>query len=134
MQDLIGFEANELVDPDGVASGQHGKQICHLVDTYGSGNEENNLIFTTPPSTKGVSIDVYEQCISGRCSCRHFIGKDLSQMKPCRFAAFLYQSNRTPSEEEKIMFNGIVDGFDIVSDDIESYDNSNYLSILSEEN
>lgn len=128
------MEANVLVDPGGVTPGQCDKQSRHFSRSLENMPEENSLIFTTPPSSKGVSIDIYRHCIQGKCSCRHMIGNDISQMKPCRFAAFLYQSGRTPSEEEKIMFDGIVDGFSIVSNEVESYDNTNYLSILSDEN
>lgn len=55
-------------------------------------------------------------------------------MKPCRFAALLFNSDREPSGDELKMYDGIVDGFDIVSRAVEGYDNNNYLSILSEVN
>lgn len=93
------------------------------------------MVFEAPSSKKGVSISVFEHCVKGICSCKHVIGSDNAQPKPCRFAALLFASGRIPSEDEKKMYDGIVDGFDIVSAEleVEGYDNSNYLSILPEE-
>lgn len=80
-----------------------------------------------------MSIHVYDDCAKGICDCVHVIGSDNSQLKPCRFAAFLFENGRDPTDDEMLMYNGIVDGFDIVSSEIEPYDNHNYLSILSDD-
>lgn len=127
------FEASELVDPEKGASIRDSKQIRHFDETEHSDPVENNLVFTAPPSTKGVSIEVYEQCVIGNCTCSHRIGNSDSQLKPCRFAALLFSPGHEVSDDEMLMFNGIVDGFSIVSTEVASYDNFNYLSILSKE-
>lgn len=60
-------------------------------------------------------------------------GSNDSQLKPCRFAALIFEKGCEPSEDEKIMYNSIVDGFDIISAEVDGYDNCNYLLILSDE-
>lgn len=126
------FETSELDEPVGGFLVSERKQIHHLCDSDFSNSDAGNLVFTSPPSEKGVSIKVYEQCIRGTCVCKHKIGNDFCQFKPCRFAALLYGSERVPSDDEKVMFKGIVDGFNIISTDVDGYDNHNYLSILSD--
>lgn len=99
-----------------------------------SDTKVNSLVFTAPPSTKGVSIPVYDNCISGKCDCKYLLGGSETQLKPCRFAAVLFDTGRNATDDELKMYNGIVDGFGIISNVVEGYDNANYLSILSDVN
>lgn len=110
---------------------KHGDFHVNKSEITSGGNE---LLFTSPASKKGVSINVYKQCVNGNCSCVHFLGNEKSQLRPCRFAALLFGSGRVPSEDEMLMYNGVVDGFSLVSSDVEGYDNRNYLSILTDGN
>lgn len=122
------FEANDSSDPD------EGAFVVPDVDSdFHLNPDSDDLCFQAPESAKGVSINVYKDCISGTCKCEHLLGGRLTQLKPCRFASLLFGAGREPSNYELKMYNGIVDGFDIVSDksNIEGYDNRNYLSILS---
>lgn len=113
-----------------VSERKHGS---HFVDSDIPSSNMDSLVFIAPASKKGVSIHVYDKCVNGLCKCKHIIGSDVSQLKPCRFASLLFGNGRVPTDDEIIMYNGIVDGFDIVSNDVDSYDNHNYLSILSED-
>lgn len=127
------LETSDLNEPiHGLVS--ESKQVRHLVSSDIPDLDENCLVLTTPVSDKGVSINVYKDCVKGFCECVHFIGENVSQLKLCRFAALLFQGNRIPTDDEMLMFNGIVDGFRLVSTEVESFDSENYLSILSEEN
>lgn len=126
-------EVSELSDPNGGASVNFDKQICHVVMAEHSDPIDNCLVFTSPASKKGVGIDIYEQCIRGICSCKHAIGNSDSQLKLCRFAALLFGNNRKVSDDEMSMFSGMVDAFSIASTEVASYDNFKYLSILSDE-
>ena len=67
----------------------------------------------------------------GECTCQHIIGGVKSQLLPCRFAAYLFASNRDISQENWELFKGITDGFDIVDSAVENYDCKNYSSITT---
>lgn len=130
-----GSEAIMFSDPDEGASGLPDVDTDAVTDFSVNPNPDV-LCFTAPESAKGASINVYKDCMSGKCKCEHYLGGKPTQLKPCRFAAFLFDAGRKPSDDEVKMYNGIVDGFDIVSDSsvIVGYDNHNYLSITSDVN
>lgn len=128
------MEASDLDEPRDADLDSESKQTRHLGLVDIPIPEEDCLVFNTPASDKGVSIPVYGNCVKGICKCVHKIGDDISQLKPCRFANLLFRSGRIPTDDEKLIFNGVVDGFKLISTEVEGYDNANYLSILEGEN
>lgn len=86
-----------------------GKDSCIVAD---------KLVLTTPKSKNGVSIKVYKSCIAGSCQCKHVLGGNFTQLKPCRFTALIFV-NRQPSVSDLEVFNCVVDGVDIVSGEVQ---------------
>lgn len=109
------LEAIGLGEPGVSDTLSESKQVRHFGGDDFHETDVAILVFTAPTSNKGVSIPVYDKCIKGVCSCTHVIGENRSQLKPCRFAALLFQSGRIPTDDELVMYNGIVDGFKLVS-------------------
>ena len=67
-------------------------------------------------STEGkVPFDVYQECLWGKCSCVHSIGGYSAQLRPCRFAGYLFGDNAVVSDENErdYLWNGVLNGFDI---------------------
>lgn len=91
------------------------------------------VVFETPKSSKGVSINVYNSCIQGSCSCVYMLGGNRTQLMPCRFAALIFSGN-PPTEMDWKVFEVILHGVDITEGEIESYECQNYKSILSQGN
>ena len=91
------------------------------------------LVFKTPPTSKGTVICVFDSCVEGRCGCIHMVGDIRAQLKPCRFAASIFQGTEDPTDKYWELFEGIVEGFDIVDTPVPEYDCTNYNSILCEE-
>lgn len=73
------------------------------------------MVFKTPKSTKGISIDIFNTCITGSCSCVIFV-------------------DRIPTEQELKVFEVILHGADLVNSHVEPYECGNYDSILTPEN
>ena len=94
-------------------------------------------IFSTPCYNDIPSITVYDTCITGNCSCVHFVGDLASDLKPCRAAPFLFGDNALPSvtpDDRDYLWRGFVMGFDVVDKDCNtSYLCQNYDSITSPE-
>lgn len=93
----------------------------------------DSLVLVTPMSSKGVSIEVFEKCVQGICTCVYTLGNNVTQLKPCRFASLIFV-DREPSKDEWAVFEAVIHGVDIVADEVASYECSNYNSILSTEN
>lgn len=91
------------------------------------------MVVVTPKSSKGVTVNVYKDCIDGKCSCKYVLGGNVTQLKPCRFASLIYVG-REPTQNELFLFESIIHGVDTVSSDVQSYECGNYNSILSPEN
>lgn len=47
---------------------------------------DDMLLFSSPRTSTGASVDDYMSCALGRCHCLHFLDGSKSQLKPCRFA------------------------------------------------
>ena len=90
----------------------------------------DTVVFIAPPSPKGICIEVYRKCMEGTCQCIHYIGGRRSQLKPCRFASYIFNTKYPVSEEFLFVFNGVVDGFDVIDVEPPSYECPNYGSIL----
>ena len=93
------------------------------------GNSDHSYCFSSPPTSKGTIVSVYDSCICGKCECQHFIGGVQAQLLPCRFASYLFSTGPEVSKENWELFEGITDGFDIVDSVVDSYDCENYSSI-----
>lgn len=61
------------------------------------------------------------------------MGQNITQLKPCRFAALTFNTEN-PSPEEEEVFEYTLHGVDIANGPVGSYDCKNYSSVLSEEN
>ena len=95
------------------------------------------VVFCTPSYDDIPSIEVYPDCLLGKCSCVHFIGTLPCQLKPCRAAQFLFGSSPLPSmsdSDRHFIWSGLVKGFQIVDNDCPSaYCCPNYDSITGEQ-
>ena len=87
--------------------------------------------FQAPLSRGGRFINVFEKCTRGDCSCVHQVGGNITDLKPCRVAEFLFGGEcLLPAELVTEIWDGLCDGFRIVDDvDIPSYSCENYESI-----
>ena len=90
-----------------------------------------DLVFSPPVSEGGRVVEVYRQCIEGKCSCQNVIGKTHCNLKPCRIGQFLFGGECSlPQTYVYKIWNGLCDGFKIVDEGFEScYECENYLSI-----
>ena len=85
-------------------------------------------------SEGGVTINVYDACSNGTCTCSHVIGGEPAQLKPCRFL-YLYS---IATEDGKTHFSSpmscIVDGVKVMDGSQETanlnYNCKNYKSIF----
>lgn len=133
------MEAKKFVVDTGVVSGpvisQNGVPGLPVseYDNVSCVNSRDSLVLSTPKSSKDVSINVYKSCVNGTCDCIYSLGGNITQLKPCRFAALIFV-DRVPSQEEVLVFEAVLHGVDIVSSDVQSYECCNYNSILSAEN
>ena len=95
----------------------------------------NGIVFHTPAFNNCVSIPKHQQCLDASCTCKHFIGGNPSQLKPCCVAPFLFGDSKLDymdDDECLFLWNGLINGFDIVDRDCStSYNCENYDSILA---
>lgn len=92
---------NSVVVQTGVILGGDMPTDCINVENSVAGNQ---LMFTCPPSKKGVVIEVFQKCYDGTCSCKHYIGGKLTQIKPCRVASCLFKNgNSSLNENDTIL-------------------------------
>ena len=96
------------------------------------------LLFQTDSSPSGHSIEVYDACAKGICSCEYVLGGDKTQLKPCRFAYIISLCTQEGKEVFTPLFHDVCDGFKIVDKELNvsslSYDCKNYVSVLTTEN
>ena len=112
--------------------------ICSVSDQSISPTVEevDQLLLYTIDGVAGMpTIPVYNTCMKGSCSCLHYIGNNIAQLKPCRFASYISGSscNVFPHQPEmaKYIWEGVLQGFKIIDDDCTtSYACNNYNSIL----
>lgn len=102
--------------------------IENRINDVESGKTDSVVLYG-PVTKKGNKIEVYQNCIDGSCNCCYYLGGRLVQLKPCRFTALLFEGGRDVSTDELKLYSGIVDGFDIVDTDVQSYDCENYQSV-----
>ena len=109
----------------GVSSGYEGEFLPSLCPA-----------FTTPRCAGIEPLPIFDDCISGDCTCELTIGAVTSQLKPCRAAQILFGPTALASVTESdrdYLWKGLNRGFDIVDSDCpSSYFCENYDSILEE--
>ena len=95
------------------------------------------IIFTFV-SEGGVTVNVYDACTNGTCSCSHVIGGEISQLKPCRFLYLYSLATAEGKDSYKTLMSSIVDGAKVMDGSQEkehiSYDCKNYKSIFEGNN
>lgn len=96
-------------------------------------NREETQAVLVQVTSKGMSINIYKECIDGICKCIHVLGNSKTQLKPCRFAATIYR-DRVPTDDDMKVFDIVCHGVDIVTGDIPEYECMNYNSILQPNN
>ena len=81
------------------------------------------------------TIDVYDNCLKGICTCRHTIGGCPADLKPCRLGDYLYGYSAVGAfsdAECDFLWSGFSNGFKIVDDECRTtYRCKNYDSILT---
>lgn len=93
--------------------------------------DPNVLLFRTPVTEAGRSLDVYVKCIDGSCDCRPLLDGEPYQLKPCRFASLMFHNDGTLRDDNYWkLFSYIVDGFPVIDEEIEPYVCNNYGSVL----
>ena len=101
-------------------------------------NVEKVLLFETDSSQSGHTVNVYDDCANGVCSCEYYLSGDKTQLKPCRFAYILSLCTQEDKQTFTPLFHDVCDGFKIVDDEFKVssllYDCKNYLSVLTKEN
>ena len=80
-------------------------------------------------SPLGQEVVVFEDCTRGTCKCVYDIGGITSQLKPCRFASIILNSEYPLVDEYLNLLWYVTDGCPIVEREIDSYECENYLSI-----
>ena len=80
------------------------------------------------------SIPLHPSCYEGICACEHYIGRCLSQLKPCYFAKWFVDHLMDLSEADAYVLHGVYYGFPIVDSTlVEPYFSENYDSITTGE-
>lgn len=107
------------------------KTVSTFSDDFSEGPDR--VLFRTKATPDGHEIDIYSTCITGTCTCVHSLGNVTCQLKPCRFAVLMCDTNGSfRSKEDWLLFTNLTDGFPIVEGELDSYDCKNYLSILDD--
>lgn len=96
----------------------------NLSESIGDQYENSKkLIFQVQGSVGTPVINVFEECLEGKCECVHLINGRSTNLMPCRFAHFLSgEGNVLAHDPEMAQFiwEGIVNGFKIVNDNCET--------------
>lgn len=101
----------------------HDSGTCHL--------DENVLLFTTPATDAGRSVQVFTRCVDGSCDCSPLLEGEPYQLKPCRFASLIFHSSGVIIDSNDWeLFCYIVDGFPVVDEDVDPNLCKNYKSAL----
>lgn len=93
--------------------------------------DENVVLLSAPSISDGKVINVYNVCAYGKCRCEYYLDGVKSQLLPCRFAYLLYGGFIPNPRVHDMVFEGICEGFKVVSSDVAPYECQNYSSILS---
>ena len=93
------------------------------------------LLYTIDGVGSMPDVKVYDDCVEGSCACVHYIGDNLAQLKPCRFAAYISGKDSNVflghPDKAKYIWEGVLQGFSIVDEDCDTeYRCKNYQSIL----
>ena len=66
------------------------------------------------------SVRVFQSCVDGICQCEHYIGKEKSQLLPCRVASFLRQEGaiKINQIESDFLWTGFTEGFKIIDPEL----------------
>ena len=109
----------------------------HFPAVNGECADFSSRVFSTPLLEDVPQLNVYGDCISGQCECRHLIGDVPAQLKPCRAAKFLFGPGALDSvsdQDRLFLWQGLMNGFKIVDDGCDaSYVCKNYDSITGDE-
>lgn len=91
---------------------------------------EDESIHTTS-SSENRSVDIYEDCVLGVCTCEYYLGGVATQLKPCRFGAILV-SDYVPVTDDLRVLDYVFHGVDLlpVGTVVDSYFCNNYNSVL----
>ena len=96
-----------------------------------------NLVFAFV-SEGGVTVNVYDACSNGTCSCSHVIGGEPAQLKPCRFLYLYSLATAEGKNQFSPLMSSIVDCFKVMDGSQEKanlkYDCRNYKSIFEGNN
>ena len=77
-------------------------------------------------------INLHSDCFTGTCMCEHFVGRCISQLKPCYFASFFVHHLSSLSEADAYVLHGIYYGFPIIDSTlVRPYFCENYGSITT---
>lgn len=101
------------------------------VGFYGSTVDVGSWKPTSFFSSNGTEVIVTGNCLLGICNCAYVLGGKPTQLKPCRFAATIFVA-RVGSVDDRQVFDYVVQGVDIVTRHIKSYECANYSSILQD--
>ena len=97
----------------------------------------SEIIFTFV-SEGGVTVNVYDACANGTCSCSHVIGGEPAQLKPCRFLYLYSLATAEGKSQYSPPMSSIVDGAKVMDGSQQkehiSYDCKNYKSIFEGNN
>ena len=96
-------------------------------------NEELDQLILSLNSPLGSVVNVFESCVKGCCTCVYSLGGIPSQLKPCRFAAIVFNKGPSWAETYGDLVWSITDGFPIVDREVDSYVCENYTSITCPE-
>ena len=109
-------------------------EVCTPNGDVSNGTE---IIFTFV-SEGGVTVNVYDTCANGNCSCSHVIGGEQAQLKPCRFLYLYSIATDEGKTLYKSLMSSIVDEAKVMDGSEQkeniSYDCKNYKSIFEGDN
>ena len=93
-------------------------------------------VFFTPAYASIDPVPVFDECLSGVCSCEFVIASRQTQLRPCRAAQFLFGPSALdsiPPSERDLLWGGLTKGFDIVDYECPAtYFCDNYDSIMED--
>ena len=80
-------------------------------------------------SPLGQVVNIYPDCLLGKCECLYRIGDIPSQLELCRFVAIIFSKGLMWVEKYLSLLWNVTDGFPIVDCDVPQYECENYSSI-----
>ena len=100
-----------------------------LSDFSNTRNGHSDFPLESITSPLGQKITVFDECVMGSCKCVYDIGGITSQLKPCRFASIIFNSEYSLEGKYADLLWYLTDGCPIVDSEIDPYECENYLSI-----